>query len=65
MAHKFAFVNSNITGEMIEANEYPELSQKYNVYAVPRVVMDDDYFFEGALPEPQFVQEVLKGYKEE
>ena len=64
MAHKFAFVNPNITGEMIEANEYPELSQKYNVYAVPRVVMDDDYFFEGALPEPQFVQEVLKGYKE-
>jgi len=65
MAHKFAFVNSNITGEMIEANEYPQLSQKYNVSAVPRMVMDDDYFFEGALPEPQFIQEVLKGYKEE
>lgn len=65
MVHKFAFVNSNITGEMIEANEYPQLSQKYNVSAVPRMVMDDDYFFEGALPEPQFIQEVLKGYKEE
>ena len=64
MAHKFAFVNSNITGEMIEANEYPQLSQKYSVSAVPRMVMDDDYFFEGALPEPQFIQEVLKGYKE-
>jgi len=64
MAHKFAFVNPNIIGEMIEANEYPKLSQKYNVYAVPRVVMDNDYFFEGALPEPQFVEEVLKGYKE-
>ena len=65
IAHKFAMVNENIKGDMIEANEFPELSQRYNVYAVPRVVINEDRYFEGALPENQFLNEILEALKEE
>lgn len=58
-AHKFAIENEKIKSDMIEANEYPELSQSYNVYAVPRIVINDDGYFEGALPEDQFLVNVL------
>ena len=64
IAHKFAMVNENIKGDMIEANEFPELSQRYNVYAVPRVVINEDRYFEGALPENQFLNEILEALKE-
>lgn len=59
-AHKFAMANDNIHGVMIEANEYPELSMKYSVQAVPKVVINKSHSFEGALPESQFLDEILK-----
>ena len=63
-AHKFAMANKNIKGDMIEANEFPELSQRYNVYAVPRVVINEGRYFEGELPENQFLNEILEALKE-
>jgi len=59
-AHKFAMANDNIRGIMIEANEYPQLSMQYSVQAVPKIVINKSHSFEGAFPEPQFVDEVLK-----
>ncbi len=60
MAHKFAIENENIRGEMVEAQEFPELAQRYEVYAVPKIVVNDEVEFEGALPEPHFVKQVLR-----
>jgi len=34
------------------------------VYAVPRVVINEDRYFEGALPENQFLNEILEALKE-
>lgn len=59
-AHKIAFLNENIVADMVEATEYPNLSDKYNVYAVPKTVINDKIEFEGAIPEDQYVDEVLK-----
>ncbi|MGB9773827.1 MAG: protein disulfide oxidoreductase [Bacteroidota bacterium] len=59
MAHALAFVNENIRGDMIEAQEFMELSYRYNVRGVPRVVINEDHHFEGALPEPYYVEQVL------
>lgn len=59
IAHKFAFENPKIRAEMIEANEFPELAEKYGVFSVPKVVINDDVEFEGALPEEQFAERVL------
>ncbi len=62
-AHQMAMENELINGVMIEANEFPEWSQKYSVYAVPKIVINDKVQFEGALPEDQFLAQVLEGAK--
>lgn len=60
IAHKFAMENSLIKGIMVEANEFPEWSQEFSVYAVPKVVINKRVQFEGALPEEQFVESVYE-----
>lgn len=57
-AHKFAFINDKIKGDMIEATEFPHLSQKYNVRGVPRTVINEDSFIEGAAPEQMVFDKV-------
>lgn len=57
-AHKFAFINSKIKGDMVEATEFPHLSQKYNVRGVPRTVINEDSFVEGAAPEQMVLDKV-------
>lgn len=58
-AHKMALENDLIRADMIEANEFPELSEKYGVMGVPRVVINDQHYFEGALPEEIFLLAAL------
>ena len=60
LAHRFAIENEKIRSCMIEAIEFPDLSEKYGVYAVPKIVINDSYEFEGAYPESMFVDEILK-----
>lgn len=53
IAHRLAYINRNITGEMIEAIEFPELAQKFEVMGVPKTVISHDgehKSFVGAYP---------------
>jgi predicted DsbA family dithiol-disulfide isomerase len=52
--------NEHITADVIEATEFPELADRYQVMAVPKIVVNDRVEFVGALPEAQFVQQVLR-----
>lgn len=56
LAHQFAIENDNITGVMIEAAEFGELSSKYSVMAVPKIVINDRSYFEGAQPAQVFLE---------
>lgn len=60
LAHKMAVESEQITADMVEASEFPHLAQKYGVMAVPKIIVNEDVQFEGALPEPQFVENVMK-----
>jgi glutaredoxin-like protein len=60
MAHKLAMASDRVVGDMIEANEFPELSQRYNVMAVPKIVINETTSFEGAVPEAAFLEKVLE-----
>lgn len=60
MAHKLAMINEHITADVVEATEFPEMSQRYQIYGVPKTVINDRVSFEGALPEELFVGEVLR-----
>jgi Thioredoxin domain len=60
LAHHLAIASDLIRGDCIEANEFPDLSQRYMVMAVPKTVINERAAFEGALPEAQFVDQVLQ-----
>ena len=60
LAHHLAIASDLIRGDCIEANEFPDLSQRYMVMAVPKTVINEGAAFEGALPEAQFVEQVLR-----
>jgi hypothetical protein len=61
LAHHLAVASDLIRGDCVEANEFPDLSQRYAVMAVPKTVINGRTAFEGALPEAQFVDAVLRG----
>jgi len=62
-AHKMAFESDMIKAEVFESIEFPFLAQKYGVYGVPKVVINEKVSFEGALPEEMFLDYVLKAVK--
>ena len=41
LAHKFAIESDLVQGDMVEAIEFPHLSNKYGVYGVPRTVINE------------------------
>ena len=58
-AHKLAQANDWIQADMVSATEFPHLANKYDVFSVPKVIINEEIEFEGALPERHFVQHVL------
>lgn len=60
LAYKMAVENEHIAADVVEATEFPDLAQKYRIFGVPKVVINDQMEFEGALPEPRFLREVLR-----
>ncbi|HUI31354.1 MAG TPA: thioredoxin family protein [Candidatus Acidoferrales bacterium] len=62
--HRFAYVSDMIKSDMIEAEESPELSMKYDVQGVPRVVVNGTHHFKGAVPEEVYADEVVRAVTE-
>jgi glutaredoxin-like protein len=62
-AHKLAVESDYITADMVESTEFPQLAIRYNVRGVPRIIVNEEHQIEGALPEPTFVDEVLKAVR--
>ena len=60
LAQHMAVASDRVTATAIEATEFPELSRAYRVMAVPKIVMNETVQFEGALPEAEFLEAVLR-----
>ena len=60
LAQHMAVASDRIEAACIEATQFPELAQRYRVMAVPKIVINERVEFEGALPEAQFLAEVLR-----
>ncbi len=58
LAQQMAFYSTRVRADMIEATEFPQLAQKYNVYGVPRTVINEKDSIEGAAPEAQLVEKI-------
>ena len=59
LAVSLAVANPNITASVIEANEYPDLAQRYEVYGVPRTVINETDAIEGAVPPDNLLEKVI------
>jgi glutaredoxin-like protein len=60
LAHKFAIESDLITADMVESIEFPHLANKYQVYGVPRTVINETIHQEGAVPEPMLLAKLLE-----
>jgi glutaredoxin-like protein len=60
LGHQFALESPFLKSEMVEATEFPYLAQKYKVFGVPKTVINETIFIEGAVPEETFLEQVLK-----
>jgi hypothetical protein len=56
LAHHLAIASDLVTADMVEAIEFPHLSQKYSVMGVPRSVINETVHQEGAAPEPMLLE---------
>ncbi|MGD1994139.1 MAG: thioredoxin family protein [Anaerolineae bacterium] len=58
MAHQMAIASPMVRGDMVEATEFPHLSQKYQVMGVPRTVINESVHIEGAAPEEMIIDKL-------
>ncbi len=59
-AHRLAMLNSNIEGEMIEAQTFYALSEKYQVSGVPKIVINEKHELLGNQPIEAFLNTLEK-----
>ena len=61
LAHQMAMESKFITGEMVEAMEFADLSNKFNVSGVPHTIINDGSGeVVGAVPETRLMAEIEK-----
>ena len=61
LAHQMALESPMVEAEMVEAMEYPELSQRHGVGGVPQTTINDGaVHVVGAVPEPHLLDEIRK-----
>ncbi len=58
-ANRLAMASDKVTSEMIEAMEFPELSQKHSVMSVPRTVLNSEHAIDGAVPESYLIDWII------
>lgn len=58
LAQTMALYSDKVTAEMIELTEFPHLAVKYGVQGVPRTVINEKWFQEGAAPEQMLIEKI-------
>ena len=55
-----ALESDRLRADVVEVSEFPHLAQRYHVFGVPKVVINERTEFEGAVPERMFLGYVLQ-----
>ncbi len=53
-----AMENDKIKADVFEASEFPDISMRYSVMAVPKTVINERTSVEGAVPETSLLEEI-------
>ncbi len=64
LAYQFAMESELVRADGIEATEFPELAEKFHVFAVPRTIVNGQGHVEGSLPEGFFLDAILRALKQ-
>jgi glutaredoxin-like protein len=59
-AHSLAMLNDNIQASMIESQTFYDLSKKYQVSGVPKIIINEEYELLGNHPIDAFLNEIEK-----
>jgi hypothetical protein len=54
-----AVESARVTADVIEANEFPELSDQFSVSGVPKIVINDRVELIGSQREAKFIEAIL------
>jgi len=64
LAHQMAMESTMVQAEMVEATEFPDLSNQYHIMGVPDTVINQGKGkMVGAVPEAQLLAEIMKALK--
>lgn len=63
LIHKMALINPGIQAEMIDVTEFSELGKEAGVKGVPKTIVNGIFDLEGALPEDQFVYQIMQQFR--
>jgi protein-disulfide isomerase len=58
-AYRCALASPHVTAAAVEATEFPQLADRFGVLAVPRVVVNDEPAWDGAIPQRDFLARLL------
>ena len=61
VAHKLAVESDLVRADVIDGTEFPQLTQKYAVMGVPKIIINEKIEFVGAFNEDLFAEHVLLG----
>ena len=64
LAHHMAIASPMVRADMVEATEFPHLSLKYQVMGVPRTVINETAYIEGAAPEEMVIAKLQEALAE-
>ncbi|MBD3237868.1 MAG: glutaredoxin [Candidatus Eisenbacteria bacterium] len=59
-AHRLAMASDQISADMVEVSEFPQIAMRYQVQGVPKTIINEDASFVGSQPVTNVVQEILK-----
>jgi glutaredoxin-like protein len=65
LSHQFALESPRIKADMVESTEFPHVAHKYNVFGVPKTVINESIFIDGNIPEETLLEHVLKAQSSE
>ena len=65
LAHKLAIESDMIWSDMIEANEFVTLAQKYGVMSVPKIVINERFEVGGAVPEDLLMGHIMNALSQQ
>lgn len=58
LAHQMAYYSDKVTADMVEISGFPHLTQKYKVQGVPRTVINEKWYIEGAAQESTVIGKI-------